>query len=212
MADLHYNPSVFDVANIKQAQEIILTPEDSTTQIRWEKETPILIDMMLQWADIGPDSLILDYGCGVGRLAKELIRRTGCTVVGADISASMRALAADYVSNSRFVALHPDALSLIGDKFDFGYAVWVLQHCANPKRDISLIRSHMKLLSSFMLVNNERRAVPTDQGWVDDGQNIDQLMENLGFDSISDQEKLPMAVGSKQVHDFTFWKVYRARH
>ena len=44
---------------------------------------------MLQHLDqlkLTSDSWVLDYGCGVGRLAKVMIEHYGCRVVGVDIS------------------------------------------------------------------------------------------------------------------------------
>lgn len=40
-----YRPEVFSVNNLHEAQQIILTPEKGTsTEERWEKETPFLSD------------------------------------------------------------------------------------------------------------------------------------------------------------------------
>ena len=47
------------------------------------------------------DMVVLDYGCGVGRLAKAMIEAKGCAVIGLDISARMRTLAQDYVASDR---------------------------------------------------------------------------------------------------------------
>ena len=88
-----YDASVFDVATIEAAKRIILTPENSTTQERWAAETPYLTDLITKHIVLDRDTTVLDYGCGVGRMAKALIDRARCKVVGADFSASMRALA-----------------------------------------------------------------------------------------------------------------------
>ena len=88
-----YDASVFDVATIEAAKRIILTPENSTTQERWAAETPYLTDLITKHIVLDRDTTVLDYGCGVGRMAKALIDRARCKVVAADFSASMRALA-----------------------------------------------------------------------------------------------------------------------
>ncbi len=72
-----YHPQVFDVRNIDQAREIILTGGGSTTDERWVTETPWLADEISNSMAISPDSIIIDYGCGIGRMAKELIDRDG---------------------------------------------------------------------------------------------------------------------------------------
>ena len=132
---LTYNPAVFDVDDLLAAMRIILTPEDSSTEVRWKTETPYLADLTGQWIEITRQSLLLDYGCGVGRMAKELIVRHACRVIGVDISPSMRALAPMYVASDRFFACPPamlDGLIERGVRFDGALSVWVLQHCLNP--------------------------------------------------------------------------------
>ena len=106
-----YNPDVFNVRDIPQAMRIILTPEDSTTEARWQIETPHVCDLIAQAVDIKPDSFVLDYGCGIGRIAKELIARHGCHVVGVDISPAMRVLSVVYVQSNLFASCTPMMLA-----------------------------------------------------------------------------------------------------
>ena len=49
-----------------------------------------------------PNQDIIDYGCGIRRLAKELILSTGCNVIGVDINGSMRALSQIYCESDSF--------------------------------------------------------------------------------------------------------------
>ena len=98
-----YNPKVFDVSNIQDAKNIILTPEAGMkTDERWEKETKYLsLDISEFFKDFNKDKIIIDYGCGIGRLSKELIEKFDCKVLGVDISSSMRELAVNYVDNKK---------------------------------------------------------------------------------------------------------------
>src|SRR5262249_33707894 len=105
-----YDPSIFDVTTLEDAMRIILTPEDSTTEQRWATETPYLTDLVSRCFELSPTSLVLDYGCGLGRMAKALIARHGCHVVGVDISRNMRSMAAAYVDSDRFFACPPAML------------------------------------------------------------------------------------------------------
>ena len=137
---LTYDPAVFNVDSISAAMQIILTPEDSTTEARWKTETPYLADLIGQQFDISPHSLLLDYGCGIGRMAKEVIVRHGCRVIGVDISPSMQALATKYVASDRFFACPPamlDGLTERGVIFDGALSIWVLQHCQYPAEDVA---------------------------------------------------------------------------
>ncbi len=89
---LTYNPDVFAVNDISSAMQIILTAEDSSTEVRWKTETPYLAGLIGQWLDITPHSVLLDYGCGIGRMAKELITRHGLRVIGLGVNASLRVM------------------------------------------------------------------------------------------------------------------------
>src|SRR5262249_29871734 len=96
---LTYNPEIFSVRNVREPKALILTAETSTTDARWEQETPLLCGLIDARAKIGPETVVLDYGCGIGRMSKALIERYGCRVIGVDISPSMRALAVEYVGS-----------------------------------------------------------------------------------------------------------------
>src|SRR6187455_2492067 len=100
MAKVTYSPAAFDVADEAAARRIILTPEfEQDTAERWERETPYLAGLVGGQVPLDADSLVIDYGCGIGRLSKALIERYGCHVLGVDISARMRAMAPDYVGS-----------------------------------------------------------------------------------------------------------------
>jgi cyclopropane fatty-acyl-phospholipid synthase-like methyltransferase len=175
-----YNPAVFNVNNISEAMRIILTPEGSTTEERWQTETPHVCDLIAKSIEITPSSFVLDYGCGIGRIAKELIARHGCHVIGVDISASMRALSVIYVESDRFAACTPEMLAAMTERgftFDVALSIWVLQHCLNPVHDISRLRSALGPAGQLFVLNNTHRCVPTLQaGWVDDSIDIKALL------------------------------------
>jgi SAM-dependent methyltransferase len=206
-----YDPHVFDVATIGDAMRIILTPEDSTTEHRWATETPYLANLISRCFSLSDKSLVLDYGCGIGRLAKELIARHGCSVVGVDISASMRSIAVAYVGSDRFFACPPGMLELLtgrGVAFDLALSVWVLQHCVNVRDDIARITRALAPDGSLFVVNQRSRAVPTvELGWVDDGVDIYALLKE-GFRQRS-RGSLPAEHTTKTVSRFASWAAFR---
>jgi cyclopropane fatty-acyl-phospholipid synthase-like methyltransferase len=199
-----YSPEVFNVANIAEAKAIILTTEsdDATTDQRWERETPYLIDLMAG-LKLTPESFVLDYGCGIGRLSKGLIERYGCRVVGVDISQNMRTLASNYVASDRFTACSPGMISASGMQFDAAIAVWVLQHCFKPEEDIARIKSAMKPGAGLFVVNAHLRVVPTAMGWVDDGGDVRGILETE-FRRVT-SGLLDPAVVSRTVSDHGYW-------
>jgi SAM-dependent methyltransferase len=207
-----FDPRVFTVADLDAAKRIILTNEDSSTAERWEKETPYLADMIEQQLAVNPGTLLLDYGSGIGRVAKALIERQGCYVVGMDISPHMRALGLGYVRSDRYTVCSPDMLvALVGSglRFDAAISVWVLQHCAFPETDIGLLAAALKPAAPAFIVNNVQRAVPTvEDGWIDDGIDVRALLlETFG---IEEEGRLDAAFTSRAVAQHTFWARLRS--
>jgi SAM-dependent methyltransferase len=179
---LTYNPEIFAVNDLNQARQIILTAETSSTDQRWETETPMVAELISRFHQTGPDSLVLDYGCGIGRIAKELISRHNCRVIGVDISAGMRALSVQYVNSDNFFSCSPAMLGVLlvgGLTFDLAVSIWVLQHCLTPVEDISSLRRALKGDGRLFVVNNIHRAVPTrENGWANDGIDIRTTLTN----------------------------------
>jgi SAM-dependent methyltransferase len=153
---------------------------------------------------------VIDYGCGIGRLAKEMIERFGCTVIGVDISANMRGLAASYVGSDRFFACAPEMLDQLvarGIRADAAISIWVLQHCFAPAQDIERLRESLIHGGRLLVVNNRARAVPTlEAAWVHDGIDIRQLLESR-FKPRA-QGTLDPAHVTQTVTDFSFFGTY----
>lgn len=196
-----YFPDVFAVQDIEQARQIILTGEGSTTTERWQVETPWLVDTISSLIDITPDILLVDYGCGVGR------------VLGVDISQQMRSLAIAYVQSDRFSTCSPEMLQgFIDDGLHVHAAIsiWVLQHCLKPGEDIGRIRDVMRPGAPLFVLNNTYRAVPTKElAWVNDGIDIKSTL-SLAFDL--EQEGIPPAERTaRDLIDIIFWGLFRKR-
>lgn len=182
-----YAPEIFITPDPEQAKKIILTQEAGlTTDQRWEMETPWLRERM----NFVGNGLLIDYGCGIGRLAKLYDN----PVLGVDISPSMRAHAEQYVGRPNFMAVHPpmfDTLIRAGLRAQGAYAVWVLQHILNPREDIELLAAALFSGTNFYIVNRNHRAIPAQTGdlygWVSDGVDIYGLLEPY-FEKIDSQD------------------------
>jgi len=201
-----YQPEVFSVNNLHEAQQIILTPEEGTsTEERWEKETPFVSDAIGNFFNPSDKTILIDYGCGIGRLAKELIAKYNCFVIGVDISVSMRQIAPGYVQSDRFSIISKDIFKKLvfsGMKIDCCISAWVLQHCPRVEEDISLIKTSLKSEGLFFVLNNTISAIPTNIGWVSDGKDIFTILKTE-FAEISSY-KLPHSVTTKTISDNTF--------
>lgn len=178
-----YNPQVFEVNNFEEAKQIILTSEKGITSAeRWGKETPFITEQITALSRPSENHILLDYGCGIGRLAKSLLQKVNCCVLGIDISLTMRQLAPAYVDSPFFSVCTPQVLDIMtakGLKVDFIFAVWVLQHCLNPLEELLRIRSVLKEGGLFYVLNNRQRVVPTDKGWSNDGIDVEQLLGEM---------------------------------
>src|SRR5215218_6038048 len=179
----NYLPSVFDVRDVEEARRIILTPESgTTTDERWTRETPWMVDRILEHCPVDAQCAVLDFGCGLGRMAKALIDATGCFVIGVDLSTSMRQLAPGYVASPRFAAVAPAVLDLLvarGLRVELAISIWVLQHVARPEPDLRRLRAALRDGGMLFVANNLRRAVPTDRGWAHDGVDIAERLDAL---------------------------------
>jgi cyclopropane fatty-acyl-phospholipid synthase-like methyltransferase len=211
-----YFPGIFNVNDIPQAMQIILAPEgSSSTDERWKTETPYVANLINDSLAITNETIIVDYGCGIGRMAKELITRHGCRVVGVDISPSMRALAVIYVQSDHFFACSPlmlDAMIDRGFRFDAAISIWVLQHCYQPRDDIARIRNSLKADGRLFVLNTIHRLVPAVErekfNWCNDSIDIKSMLARE-FEREKDG-RLPREIPGG-VTDLTFWASFRQR-
>ena len=176
-----FKSDFYEVSNLEEAMGKILTPEGGLSPTeRWEIETPIILEILTERLKPTPDKNIIDYGCGVGRLAKELVSKTGCNVIGVDISRSMRAFSALYCASDSFFSCSKSSLRDLTDRGwqgDHAFSVWVLQHAENPQEDIELIYNALRDGGTFFVMNLEHRCLPTANGWENDGIDIKELIE-----------------------------------
>ncbi len=171
-----YQPEIFDVKSIEEAVEIIVTATEGTTaQERWDKETPFLVQDIGNLLEIGPETSVLDFGCGIGRVAKGLIDAFGCRVIGVDFNPSMRRLAPEYVLSERFTVWSPDVLDKMiakGFRADAALCLWVLQHVLDVQEIIDRVAGVLKPGGLLYVLNSQTRCIPTDRGWIDDGVDV----------------------------------------
>jgi SAM-dependent methyltransferase len=208
-----YTPSVFDVPDVDAARRIILTPESGTsTEERWARETPWLAARILERFPLDERHAVLDFGCGLGRMAKALIDASGCFVIGVDLSSSMRQLAPGYVGSPRFAAVAPAVLDLMiarGFRFELALSIWVLQHVARPEADVRRLHGALRDGGGAFVANNLRRAVPTDRGWAHDGIDVSAVLDTA-FERLWDG-RLPPDIGGDVLPDASFIAAYRRR-
>lgn len=186
----NYNPNFFEADSEDWARRLILTDNDTMTGAeRWERETAFLCEAIGKELNPKTTDVLLDFGCGIGRVAKAIIERYGCRVVGVDISSSMRRMALEYVRSINFSAVSPeefDALARGGIRVNHCYAIWVLQHTLDPRAELHRIQSALTQDGLLYLVNELGRCVPCDLGWVNDGIDVFAMTAECGFKGVKE--------------------------
>lgn len=161
--------NLFQPKNLEEGRhEVVGDCNGFTMQQRWDAETPAFAEGILRFAR--PEAEILDYGCGVGRLAKEILKqRPSVFVTGTDASAEMRAQAEAYVNDLHFSTNPPQVLD---QKFDIIYLVYVLQHVPAIEIREVLTRIHHLLKADGIFIycsSDYRMAIRYDgHGFFDD--------------------------------------------
>lgn len=159
-----FNPRDFNDGQ----QQVVGFCNGYSMEERWKEETPLFREIIV--GQLKSDAIVLDYGCGVGRLAKEIVNvMLGVRIVGVDTSYEMRKLAEEYVGSDRFTTCSPEEL---GDqKFDFTYCVYVLQHIM-PDYVGNAIKQVSESSNNLLLVNSVARMYASPQGFVNDGYDV----------------------------------------
>jgi len=206
-----YDPSrYFDVATPEQAMAVITNPVEDliTCEERWYNETAYLMTLFSQY--IRPGSRVLDYCCGIGRLAQPLIEHLGCTVVGVDFSPAMRAMAMDRVRSPRFCAMDPQLFDELGiTKYDAVIAIWALQHCIDLRRALTRIATHLRPGGALIVVDHVYRCVPVgSDGWENDGLDLTRMLGDVGFFAKA-AGRLDPKIAPGWMQDSLFSAVYR---
>lgn len=218
-----YYPQFFDAAEMEAAKGIILTAEGpgADTETRWAIETPHVVGLIREAFDLRADTVVLDYGCGIGRIAKALIEASGCFVIGLDISPNMRALAPAYVQSDRFAALSPDQFDTLvaaGLRVNFAISIWVLQHCLAPAEDIERIRRSLAADGTAFILNMPKRAIPAVLDVSDDKKKFAWASDSIDVADLLRGAFRVEAEGSPQTPDVpnmadagAFWMKLRPR-
>ena len=177
---MSYLKEIFYPSDMQSAMDICITP-DAQKPNKFNEETDFLIKFLNSKGMLHKRPKVLDFGCGVGRISKDLVD-LGCEVVGMDFSIPMLMAAINYVDNKYFTPLinTPVLPFVIKPEFDLVICSFVLQHTEDPVKEIKFIKSVMKGDATLVLVNEPYRLVPTGMDenrfviWEDDKIDIDQ--------------------------------------
>jgi 2-polyprenyl-3-methyl-5-hydroxy-6-metoxy-1,4-benzoquinol methylase len=174
-----YLYDAFKPADFESAKNICITP-DSNNRYKFDEETNFLIKFLNDRGLLFTQPRVLDFGCGMGRISRELAN-VGCNVVGIDSSILMLEVAQGYVNSKKFTPVinTPTFPFQIKPEFDLVISSFVLQHVEDPIKEIEFICSSMKDDATLVLVNEPYRLVPVGMDkdryveWNDDKVDID---------------------------------------
>lgn len=211
MSDINYNPDFFIPTSVEHAKNIILTPEDSSVDDRWEKETVWTKNVVSSLMNITPDSVVLDWGCGIGRISKMLIDTFGCQVVGVDLQPKMLEYAKEYVNSDKFTTLeHKDIFTFFPkDKFTHVFSCWVFQHSNKAQYEIPLIYQSMKDNSQLFVLECNSKAIPHMNGYYDDNVSTRNILEK--FYDMNALGVIPIHITTKKISEMSWWGILKKR-
>jgi 2-polyprenyl-3-methyl-5-hydroxy-6-metoxy-1,4-benzoquinol methylase len=161
---------------------------------------------------LGPESRLLDYGCGLGRIAKVAIEASGCRVFGVDASSAMRSLAPEHVLSERFLTWSPETLDKMianGFRVDAAMCNWVIQHAADPRQVIARLEAVLVPGGLLYVVNGNYRCVPTTHGYLHDGFDVQAALAET-FEEL-ERYAFPPGVTSDDIKNIAVLQVLR-RH
>jgi SAM-dependent methyltransferase len=194
-----YITQTFDVVTFDQAKNVVLSTDPNDPE-KFDRETDFLIDAIFSQNIIHSGSTVLDYGCGMGRVSRELVRRFDCRVIGVDISDSMLTFAKLYVANMR--RFETCKLYDRPDTIDVCVSSFVLQHVEDPIEEIQRIHRSLKIGGYLVLLNEPKRWVPVDIDrqnlvvWNDDGVDIiDEVSKRFKKVASVQYMKGPLEIG-----------------
>ena len=176
---MNYLKEAFYPNDIESAKDICIIPDPKKPN-KFNEETHFLIKFLNSKGLLHKRPKVLDFGCGVGRISKDLVD-LGCEVVGMDFSIPMLMAAINFVDNKNFTPLINTATLPfeIKPEFDLVICSFVLQHAEDPIKEIKFLKSVMKDDATLVLVNEPYRLVPTGMDekrfveWKDDQIDID---------------------------------------
>lgn len=172
---MKYIKEVFDPVTLPHAMHIALT-SDPNNPNKFKEETEYFMQQIDKFELINSSKTVLDFGCGMGRVSKEIVNKYGCDVIGVDKSLKMRQFSLLYVTDPHRYKVFENYTEK--NTIDVVMSNFVLQHVEDPQKEINNLVDVLKIGGHLIVVNEDKRFVPTDVDhenyiiWTDDGFDV----------------------------------------
>lgn len=214
-----YNPEFFEPKSYEDARNIVLMYHEMSAEDRWESETNWTRDLLIAMRSLNENSVVLDWGTGVGRIAKMLIETFNCKVVGVDINKKMLDYAIQNVNSDKFSVMTYDEFLRTSPTAEYTHATatWVLQHSNTSQYDIALIQKALKDQGKMFVIDMLWKCIPK----VVDGESPSAT--NFYDDKVNNKDELarwfiPTAMGTipntitvQSICDISWWGFLQKR-
>jgi cyclopropane fatty-acyl-phospholipid synthase-like methyltransferase len=155
-----------------------------------------LTDVMIEKLDVGPGKLVLDLGCGMGRPAVRLARKTGAQIIGISVSANDVEKANQLARSEGLTDLvsfqRADAMDLPfpAESFD---AVWALEsmlHMPDRQHVLQQVSHVLRPGGQLVLSDIFQRMPVSEESW----PVLDHLLATWKVTSLADLDDYPRMV------------------
>jgi SAM-dependent methyltransferase len=95
----------------------------------------VLADLIKHYLPAVESPVVIDFGCGCGRVARALPQHVDCELWGCDITAPAVEWCQEYLPGTYFMSTEEPPLKVADEQFDSLYAISVLTHLDEPHQD-----------------------------------------------------------------------------
>lgn len=206
----YYKPEFFNAKTMDEARNIVLMWHEMSSEERWQPETEWTKDLLIAMRTFDENSIVLDFGTGVGRLAKMLIETFQCKVVGVDISEDMLKFAKEYVNNDKFETMTADEFieKRYTEHFTHAISVWALQHSPVSQYDIARIQQAIKEDGNIFIIETREKCIPERADIAGNyfyNDKVDNKAELTKWFYPLAMGTIPVSISTRGISDISWW-------
>jgi len=183
---------------------------------KYRQVHPAVFESLADHAAVGPESRVLEVGCGTGNYIIALQRQTGCRAWGIDPSDKMLEVARSRSKDVRFLSGRAEDIGLEGVEFDLVFTVDVIHHVIGRREYFRNVLEQLSDGGRICTVTDDREiilgrkpltsyfpeTVPFElERYPKDGE-VQGIMRDVGFREITEKR----VFFEKDVTDISLWK------